>query len=127
MATFKSVLKPEGSLLLGMTTAGIVYAIYQLDLGPVSSATATDANHPVLESSRKKAGYTSLIMVGGLALLARDPNMVILGGAAIIAMEAHYRHAIMASPETGRMIPPGPASYQPAQNVIPIDLQAESG
>ncbi|MEU9022344.1 hypothetical protein [Actinomadura sp. NPDC048394] len=125
--SLKSVMRPEGSLILGATVAGMVYATYQLDVGPVSGAQATDANHPVLESSRKKAGYTSLIMVGGLALLAKDPNIVILGGAAVIAMEAHYRHAIMAHPETGQMQPPSPDAYQPAQNVVPLAMQAQTG
>lgn len=125
--TFKSVLKPEGSLILGATVAGVVYSVYQLDVGPVATVQATDANHPILDTSRKKAGYTSLIMVGGLALLARDPNIVILGGAAIIMMEAHYRHAIMASPETGQIQPPSLDSYQPAQNVVPLSMQAETG
>ena len=125
--TFKSVLKPEGSLILGMTTAAVVYSIYQLDVGPVSMAQATDANHPLLESSRKKAGYTALVMVGGLALLAKDPNMIILGGAAIIAIEAHYRHAIMVQPDTGRMVAPTASSYRPAQDTVPLGLQAETG
>lgn len=124
---FKSVLKPEGSLIMGAAVAGSVFAVYQLDIGPVSQVQATDANHPVLETSRKKAGYTSLVLVAGLAVLAKDPNIVILGGAAIIAMEAHYRHAIMAHPETGQIIPPAPSAYQPAENVVPIDLQAETG
>lgn len=124
---FKSMLKPENSLIMGATVAGIVYATYQLDIGPVSGAQASDAHHPILEISRKKAGYTSLVLVGGLALLARDVNIVILGGAAIIAMEAHYRHAIMAHPETGQMMPPPNTSYQPAENVVPLDLQGATG
>lgn len=124
---FKSVMKQDGSLILGATVAGVVFALYQLNLGQVSMAAATDANHPLLETSRKKAGYTSLVVVGGLALLAKDPNMVILGGAAIIAMELHYRQAIMAHPDTGKMVLPTPTSYQPAQDVVPAGLQAETG
>lgn len=121
----KSVLKPENSLLLGAAMVGMVYALYQLDIGPTSQVQMSDAHHPALEASRKKAGYTSLIMVGGVALLGRDPNIVILGGAAIIAMEAHYRHAIMAHPQTGEIIPPGPSSYQPVENVIPGNFQGD--
>lgn len=124
---FKSILKPENSLILGAGVAAMVFSVYQLDIGTVSQAQATDANHPILETARKRAGYTSLIMVGGLALLARDPNIIILGGATIIAMEAHYRHAIMSHPETGQVIPPAASAYLPAQNVVPLDLQAQTG
>lgn len=127
MATFKSHLKIENSLLLGGAVIGGVFAAYQLDLGPVAGVQASDPYHPVLEASRKKAGYTSLIMVAGLALLAKDPNIVILGGAAIIAMEVHYRHALMTHPETGQMLPPAASAYQPAENVVPIDAQASTG
>jgi len=120
---FKSILKPEGSVVAGLATVGLVYATYQLDLGPVSSAYASDANHPALESSRKKAGYTSLIAVAALTLITRDANVGILGFASIIAMEAHYRHAIMASPETGVITAPASSNYQPAENVYPLNSE----
>lgn len=111
---FKSVLKPEGSVVAGIAVVGLVYATYQLDVGAVSAAYATDANHPALESSRKKAGYTALIGVAALTLITRDANVGILGFGSIVAMEIHYRHAIMASPVTGKVVPPAPSAYQPA-------------
>lgn len=125
--TWKSVLKPEGSLILGAGVGGMVYGLYQLNLGNVATCHATDANHPVLETSRKKAGYTSLVMVGGLAILARDPNLIILGGAMIIAMEVHYRTAIMTDPVSGQIMPPTAAAYQPAQDIVPAHLQGQTG
>lgn len=122
----KSILKPEGSIVAGLAVAGSVYAIYQLDIGPVSQAQASDANHPALESSRKKAGYTSFLLVSGLLLLTRDANVGTLGYASIIAMEAHYRHAIMADPNTGVIQPPAESAYMPAQNVVPLSQQGQS-
>jgi hypothetical protein len=95
-----------------------------MDLGAVAQVQATDANHPVLESSRKKAAYTAFIAVAGLTLIARDANIGILGFGSIIAMEAHYRHAIMADPLTGVLTPPSPNKYQPAENVLPFAAQA---
>lgn len=121
----KPRLKLEGSMTLSVALAGMVFGLYKLNLDNVSVAAATDANHPLLETSRKKAGYTALVAVGAMALLTRDPNMVILGGAAIIAMEVHYRHAIMVHPDTGRMTPVPASAYQPAENVVPLSLQAE--
>jgi|SRR6185437_6688162 len=111
---FKPNVTAEGSLVLGLAVIGAVYAVYQLNVGPVSGVQMSPANHPALDTSRKKAGYTSLAMVAGLGLLARDPNVVILGGSAIIAMEASYRHAIMAHPQSGQIIPPTLAAYEPA-------------
>jgi NADH:ubiquinone oxidoreductase subunit H len=122
----KSRLKPEGSITSGIATMGIVYATYQLDVGSVSQAAASDANHPILESSRKKAGYTSFVVVAAISLITRDANVAILGFASIVAMEAHYRHAIMADPTTGIMQPPAGTAYAPAQNVVPFAQQGQA-
>lgn len=124
MAYFdKSVLKPEGSIVAGVAVAGTVYSIYQLDLGPVSQVQMTDPNHPTLETSRKKAGYTSFIAVSLLTVLTRDANVGILGFLSIVAMEAHYRHAIMADGITGMLHPAAPDKYAPAENVTPLPVQ----
>lgn len=120
---FRSVLKPEGSIVSGIAVAGMVYAVYSLDVGTVASAHASDANHISLESSRKKAGYTSFILVAGVTLITRDANVGILGFASIVAMELHYRQAIMADPGTGVMQAPSETSYTPAENVVPIQDQ----
>lgn len=108
---WKSVLKPENSIVAGLATVAIVGAIYQLDVGPVSQVHASDEYHPANTAGIKKAGYTALIAVAGISLLARDPNIVILGGAAVIAFHAHYRHANMVNPGTNTVVSPGSAAY----------------
>ncbi len=121
---WKSMLKPEGSIVAGIAVMGAVYATYQLNVGTTSQAHATDANHPVLETSRKKAGYTALVLVAGIGLVAKDANIIILGSATIIAMELTYRHSIMAHPMTGVMQPPDSSTYEPAENVYNLDQTA---
>lgn len=126
--TWKSILKPEASTMAGIATVAAVAGVYQLALGPISQAQATDANHPVLESSRKKAGISALVLVSGLFLITKDFNLAILGGATIIGLEVIYRHGIMAHPMSGRMQNPSPATaYEPAENVIPMYGQGETG
>ena len=112
--SIKSILKPENSIVAGLATVGLVAGVYQLDAGSVSQVHASDAGHGANTAGIKKAGYTSLIMVAGISLLARDPNIVILGGAAIIAFHAHYRHANLVNPNTNQVEASGPAAYQPA-------------
>lgn len=125
--SFKSVLKPDASTMASLATAGTVFAVYQLNVGSVSEAAATDANHPVLASSRKKAGYTALALVGALTLITRDANIGIMGAGSIIAMELAYRHGIMANPQSMTMQNPNPnAAYEPAENVIPFAYQGET-
>lgn len=114
---FKSYLKPEGSIVAGLAVMGSVYAIYQLNLGSTAQVQMTEANHPIAETSRKKAGYQAALLVAGIGLIAKDANIIILGSAVIIGMELSYRHAIMAHPDTGKMVAPGEAIYEPAGNV----------
>ena len=121
---FKSILKPENSVVAGIATMGLVYAIYELNVGNVSQAHHSDANHPALEGSRKKAGYTAFAAVAGLTLVTKDANVGILGFMSIVAMEVTYRHAIMIDSASGRVQPPSETAYIPAENVVPITQQA---
>lgn len=114
MVAFKSYLKPENSIIAGVAVMGGVFAVYQLNVGSISQVQMTDANHPAVETSRKKAGYTAFLMVAGIGLISRDANIIILGSATIIAMELNYRHAIMAHPQSGIMQPPTASVYDPA-------------
>jgi hypothetical protein len=118
---WKSVLKPEGSIVSGVAVVGLVIAIYQTHLGSVAEAYATEDNHPAMASSKNKAGYTAFIAVAGLTLLTRDANVGILGSAAIVASELSYRTAIMTHPQAGFMVPPEASTHQPvASNVVPM-------
>lgn len=111
---FKSILSPEGSIVAGLATLGLVYAVYQVDAGNVSTVAASEPGHPANGGSIRKAGYTSFIMVAGISLLARDPNIAILGMAGIIAMDLHYKHAHMVAPHNGQLVVPGPSQYSAA-------------
>lgn len=125
--TFKSFLKPEGTVVSGIATMGVVFAVYNLNVGTVSQAHASDANHMSLESSRKKAGYTTFALVSAITLLTRDAGVGALGFASIVVMELSYRQAIMADPTTGAIQPPAESTYQAAENVVPLNLQAQTG
>jgi hypothetical protein len=111
-----SVLKPEGSLTLGVATAAMVFGTYSLSLPSTATVSATAPNDSNLESSRKKAALISSIVVAGVALIARDKTIFVLGGTVLIALDWHARHAIMAHPETGEVVNPTTA-YTPASNV----------
>jgi hypothetical protein len=115
MGEIKSLLKPEGSVILGAAVIGVVAGIYELNVGSIAQVRQSPSNLPANTSSVKKAGYTSLVAVAGIALIARDPNVVILGGAAIIAFHLGARHANMVNPASGKMeAAAGPSAYQNA-------------
>lgn len=112
--TFKSILKPSESTMASLATVGFVVAIYQMGPGNLAQIHASSPNHPVIESSRKKSGYTALAGVAALTLLTRDANIGILGGGTIIAMELTTRHAIMSDPITSKMTAPTDHPYEPS-------------
>jgi hypothetical protein len=109
----KPRLSGENSIVVSLATAALVIGIYNMSVGPVSDVHATDAMDGNLAASVKKAGWKAVVAVAALAILAMDPNIVILGGAAIIGEELSYRHALMTNPGSGQ-IQLTPAAYQPA-------------
>lgn len=126
MSTFRSILKPEASVMAAIAVAGTVYAVYNLSLGSMSAVSASDPNHPALSSSRKKAGYTAFTLVSALFLITKDGNVATIGYGSIVAMEVAYRHGIMVDPNSLRMQTPSPAAYTPAENVTPLYAQADT-
>jgi hypothetical protein len=121
--SIKPRLSGENSIIMAAATAALVIGIYNSKVGPVADAHATGANDGNLLASVKKAGWQAVVLVSALALLAKDPNIVILGGATVIAEELAYRHAIMASPENGR-IQVTLADFLPAGSTEPVGSTA---
>jgi hypothetical protein len=111
-----SVLKPEGSLTLGVATAAMVYGIYSTATPPTSVIHATQANDDNVERGRKKAAWTSVVAVAAISLMARDKTIFILGGATVFALDWHTRHANAVAPDTGQLVDNN--GYQPATNNV---------
>jgi hypothetical protein len=110
MAELKSYLKPENSLIMGAAVIGLVIANYNLHNGTAAQASASDAWQPQLVTSNKKAGWTSLAAVAGIALISRDANVFILGCSAVIAMHSSYLHSIATSPQLNQVVAPASAA-----------------
>jgi len=115
MVDMKSVLKPENSMVAGLAVIGLVIATYNLHNGTAGEVAATSAWHPSTVTTNKKAGWTSMVLVCGVSLLAKDVNIFILGCSTIIAMHVSYIHAIAVHPATGQMVGAAQSSaYLPA-------------
>lgn len=126
--SLKPRLSGENSIITSLAAAGLVLAIYNMKVGPLSDVHATDAGDINMQAAVKKAGWTSVAAIGALFLLAQDPNIVIMGGGAIVFEELSHRHALLAHPGTGQ-IQVTPAAYQAAssQPVGSTALQVYSG
>lgn len=121
MADFKSVLSsPTASVGVGIAALTLVFGIYNSKVGTLSAVHMTPANDGNVAAAIKKAGVTSAVVVGGLFLVTRDPNVVIMGSAGIIAEELTYRHAAMADHQSGQ-ISVTPSDYYQAPTQYSVD------
>jgi hypothetical protein len=117
MNLFKPRLSGDNSIITSLATVAVVIGVYQAKIGPVADVHATAPNDGNVAASIRKAGWEAVAVVAAIALLAGDMNIVILGGAAVVAEELSYRHANMVSPSTGQ-IHVTPQAYAPAGGAL---------
>ena len=103
---FKSILKPEGSIAIGIATGVLVWAIFERGLPNMAVMNATPANDINIEAGRKTAVLTSAAVLAGVTLLTRDVDVFILGSTVLIALDWHARVGNARSPETGQLVSP---------------------
>lgn len=104
MTLWKSILKPDQSVVIALAVAGGVYAVYSNNMPSMAECHAAEPHNSSIGSSMNKAKWTSAGLVVGAYLLTRDPNVFIAGGAAFLAIEWQYRHANAVDPRSGKMV-----------------------
>lgn len=100
----KSILKPDGSIAIGIATMIAVWAIYNRSLPDAATMHATNANDINIEAGRKKATYTAAGAISVITLLTKDVNVFILGGVTLVALDFQARHANASNPVTGDLV-----------------------
>lgn len=106
------VLKPETSVIVGVSTAAMVYGVYSFSLPNTAVMHATDPADINIEAGRKKAAWTSAAVVGAVSLMTKDTTIFVLGGIMLIALDWHARHANAVAPDTGKLV--STRGYEPA-------------
>jgi hypothetical protein len=114
---FTSILKPDGSIGMGIATMVVTYAIYDHALPDMATIHATDAGDINIEAARKKAAWTSAAAVSAITLLTKDVNILILGGVMLFALDMHTRHANATNPDTGNLVTSGYGQATPLRSV----------
>lgn len=116
-----SGLKPESSLMVGLATATVVYGIYQAALPNLADVRSLDARNSDVESAERLASWTAAGVVAGIALLAQDMTVFIIGGAMVTGMAWWNRHANEITPLTGK-----PLSSMSVSDLVPAQTQAQA-
>lgn len=74
------MLAKEQSIIAGLAVASIVYATYSKATPSVADMRVGGRQDEDLDASRNVAAWTSAAVVAGVALIAKDPNIFVMGG-----------------------------------------------
>lgn len=99
-------MKAETSVVAGLSTAALVYAIYANATPSIADIRVAKPHDADIESSRKLAAWTAAGVVAGVSLIAKDATIFVMGGAMVIALDWWHRHANEVNPLAGRATAP---------------------
>lgn len=103
MPLIPSVLRRENSITVGLLVAVGTYLIYTHQLPQNADVRGVQPHNDDIEATRKQAAWESLGLLGVVTLLSRDLNVFIIGGLALVGIDATYKHANAFNPNTGRV------------------------
>jgi hypothetical protein len=93
-------LKAETSLTVGIATAALVWAIYQMHMPVTADVRASAPNNQAVDSQRAVSTWTAAGVVAAISLISHDPTVFVIGGAMVVALDFTHRHANAVSPST---------------------------
>lgn len=100
-------LKRETSLAVGLATGALVWGVYNNALPSIAEMRVSPAHDAHADVTERTATATSVAIVAGISLIAKDPTVFILGGAMTLVLAWWYRHANAVNPMSaaGAMTP----------------------
>lgn len=94
---------PESSVTVGLAEAGIVYAIYNHALPPLTDIRAATPLDNDVSASRRRAAVMSASLIGLVFLMTKDINSTMIGLAALTGIDLMVKHCNGVHPTTGRL------------------------
>lgn len=95
----------EKSLAIGLATIGIVWAVYQSSMPSIIDARVAAPDDDHLAATERTATITAAAIVAGVAYLAQDPTVFILGESTVVLMAWWHRHANFTNPAVDSVTP----------------------
>jgi hypothetical protein len=83
----------EASLGVGLGTAAIVWAIYSGHLPGVAETRVNPPGDDILAGTERTASWIAAGFVGGIAWIAKDPTVLVIGGVTLLALSWAHKHA----------------------------------
>lgn len=113
-------LSPPVSIGTGLAVAGVVLAIHAQSTPSQADMQGLPSGNADVDTAERRATWTSIGVVAGVSLLAKDPTVFVIGSAMTIALAFVTRHAVWTDSASG-LIAQGPGQSVPgvAANVAP--------
>ena len=113
-------LAPTASVGVGVAMLGVVYGIYDQTLPEVTDIRVQEAGDRDLCAAEKTARWASAAVVTGVALIAMDATVFIIGATGVIIFSWMHRHANYCDPQLGATSKPSSRQLvHNAGNVMP--------
>lgn len=90
----------EGKLGLALATGALVYGVYQIQMPRTTDLRTMEPGNEDAQGAEKAATWTAAAAVAGISLLAKSPEVFIVGGLMTMALAWTYRHADAVNPYT---------------------------
>lgn len=98
-------LKPEASLLVGLASATVAYGVFSAALPTAADIRTLPEGQKDVDSAERTAAWIAAATVAGIALMARDMTVFIIGGTSVIGLSWMYKHSNMVMPNLGLAVP----------------------
>jgi hypothetical protein len=112
-------LNNESSLAIGLAAGGIAFTVFNMSLPPLTDVRAADPENGDVFSAERTATWVAAGIVSGVALIAGDATVFVIGGSVVVVMAWLYRHANEVNPVSGTATPdiatPGALSGVPQE------------
>lgn len=116
------------SLLIGLGVGSTAWLAHQMSMPSISDIRQVESNNRDIEKSERTAAWVSAALISGVALIARDAGVFIIGGLMFVGINYWYKHANAVSPLSGTVLGdlkihvPGQISEHPvSSDVVYVD------
>lgn len=109
------------SLGVGLAVTGLVYAIYAQSVPKVADLRVAAPGNTDAAAAEKAARWAATVVVVGVAVIARDATVFVMGGSTIIGLSWLHRQANLSNPMAGG----GTGAMMPASRSH--DVMADAG
>jgi hypothetical protein len=87
------VLKPNENLMLAAAVGAVVYGTYNIALPTIADTRGLPGNTPDVDKAEKAATWGSVAVVSAISLLAKSPEVFVVGGLMTIGLAWTYKNA----------------------------------